>query len=896
MMTVSPPSAPSSTAEEVRATSEADISFMTSEQFGVALRRSARATRLHIARSPWAGMQDADVDDAGVENQEWVELRVHGVSGTPPESMLDIDRVVQVGGDELGRTFCRADRLGRKLEVEDGHILEAYHWGALTSGSRTQGLWLLLAPFGLVNVAQFTLQRPTSRPARWAHAVAGAALRLIGLSLTVLFVLAAMVIAVDLWAWQRAQATSALTYLLAFCAPLALLGLYWTLARAKPDPDVAPRPVMIPATPSSGVPGWAGGSVSELVRPTFFESDADAPGLRRLHLAAGGLAVAIMAVCPEAVRTGGFAAIVFWAAFALIGVVGLVVLLLGDPSSQQRWDSGRPDPSARRWVRRRAITKVLAGLAVVALGSAAAITIASPPDPGSAAPGAEVLRHYPGIDWASYVVMAFALVGIVLLVLANMTLAICERSSPVHANRRFAPYLGGMATTCLASIGVFLGVGYVGAFSTAAAAALRSVRPEAPGPPVLVTVPELLSRVIYAWGLTAIVIAALAAVALGLRRCRRSDLVARVEADVSTGTGSERRYALPVRWIRRTADARWLGRLKNVTPVVAALLTVVGLALSTAVVAEVLPIVLVDPTGWPRLNPLPSDAAGWLSQSDKWPEGDNAIRSMLLTLGTLTLSTVATALLTLGRSALGGEAARRGVNVVWDVIAFWPRSTHPFVPTTYAQRAVVDIEDRVRWHVEQGRAVALCAHSQGSLLSFAALQRIAHQEGGDRVLDRVGFLTFGSQLQVLFSRTFSSYVNLLAIEQLNRTLHGAWRNLYRDTDPLAGPVLSWGHRAAEPSWVPPVVPWAPLRRHTAGAREEFGPEWRLHDPPVLPGDPPVPAGPLGPDLCAHHLLPLRGHSGYWLDEAWGQALQAVRRDVDSDASDHDPPGGAGGVS
>jgi hypothetical protein len=812
-----------------------------------------------------------------VDNEVWVELRVHGVSGTPPENMLDIDRVVQVGGDELGRTFRRADRLGAELPVEDGHIVEAYHWGALTSGSRTQGLWLLLAPFGLVNVAQFTLQRPTSTSARWAHAVAGAALRLIGLSLTVLFVLAAMVITVDLWAWQRAHATSAFTYLLAFLAPLGLLGLYWVLARAKPDPNVAPRPVTIPATPPSGVPDWDSESVSELVRPTFFEGDPDAPALRRLHLAAGGLAVSIMAVCPEAVRTGGFAGVVFWAAFALIGVAGVVVLLLGDPSSQQRWDTGRPDPSSWRWVARRTVTWALAGLALVALVAAAAIIVRTPPDPDAAVPGAGFLLHYPGIDWASYVVMAFALVGIVLLFVANATLAVCERASPVHANRRFAPYLGGMVATCLASIGVFLGVGYVGAFSTAAAAALRSVRPEAPGAPVLVKVPDLLSRVIYAWGLTALVIASLVVIALGVRRRRRSDLEEQVEADFSTGSGPGRSYRLPPRWIRRTADARWVGRLKNATPVVAAVLTVVGLVLSGAVVAEVLPIVLVAPTGWPRLNPFPSDAAGWLSQSEMWPSGDDAVRSTLLTLGTLTLSTVATALLTLGRSALVGESARRGVNVVWDVIAFWPRSTHPFVPTTYAQRAVVDIEDRVRWHVGQGRAVALCAHSQGSLLSFAALLRLAHQHDGHRVLAGVGFLTFGSQLQVLFSRTFSSYVNLPAIEQLNQKLVGAWRNLYRDTDPLAGPVLSWDHRAADPSWVRPAGPRAPLRRRRVGSREEFGPDWRLYDPPVLPGDPAVPAGAGGPDLHTHHLLPPRGHSAYWLDEAWGPALNSVRR-------------------
>ncbi len=34
-------------------------------------------------------------------------------------------------------------------------------------------------------------------------------------------------------------------------------------------------------------------------------------------------------------------------------------------------------------------------------------------------------------------------------------------------------------------------------------------------------------------------------------------------------------------------------------------------------------------------------------------------------------------------------------------------------------------------------------------------------------------------------------MNFAAIERTYQRLDGAWVNLYRDTDPLAGPVLSW---------------------------------------------------------------------------------------------------------
>jgi hypothetical protein len=154
-----------------------------------------------------------------------VEVRVHGVSGTPPEEMLDIDRVRQVAGDELGRVFQRADRSGAPLPEPPDHRTLAYHWDRLTSGSAAQGLWLLLAPFGLVNAAQFMLEPPESPPQRAAHAVAGAMLRVLGLMLTLMFPLTAAVITIDLWAWQREAATDGVAVVFGMAGPVALVVL-----------------------------------------------------------------------------------------------------------------------------------------------------------------------------------------------------------------------------------------------------------------------------------------------------------------------------------------------------------------------------------------------------------------------------------------------------------------------------------------------------------------------------------------------------------------------------------------------------------------------------------------------------------------------------------------------
>ena len=90
----------------------------------------------------------------------WVELRIHGVSGTPPESMLESAHVVQVAGNAWGRFFRPADALGNEVQDDPDRTLEGYHWGKYTSGSSLKGLWLILIPFGLVNAAAFMIPDP----------------------------------------------------------------------------------------------------------------------------------------------------------------------------------------------------------------------------------------------------------------------------------------------------------------------------------------------------------------------------------------------------------------------------------------------------------------------------------------------------------------------------------------------------------------------------------------------------------------------------------------------------------------------------------------------------------------------------------------------------------------
>ena len=70
-----------------------------------------------------------------------VELRVHGVSGTPPEALLGCptEFLDEVAGDKSAGFYRRQpwvdDAMSRGRPRAWRKVLEAYSWGGLTSGS-----------------------------------------------------------------------------------------------------------------------------------------------------------------------------------------------------------------------------------------------------------------------------------------------------------------------------------------------------------------------------------------------------------------------------------------------------------------------------------------------------------------------------------------------------------------------------------------------------------------------------------------------------------------------------------------------------------------------------------------------------------------------------------------
>ena len=47
------------------------------------------------------------------------------------------------------------------------------------------------------------------------------------------------------------------------------------------------------------------------------------------------------------------------------------------------------------------------------------------------------------------------------------------------------------------------------------------------------------------------------------------------------------------------------------------------------------------------------------------------------------------------RTARSDHARRRQIGMLWDILAFWPRTTHPFAPPSYGEALVPAVTERV---------------------------------------------------------------------------------------------------------------------------------------------------------------------------------------------------------
>ncbi len=328
-----------------------------------------------------------------------LELRVHGVSNTPPDQLLGLRPVP--GGDgpqpwlvagSAVTGFYRSTTVGH----DDPITVEAYSWGQLTSGARTardveRALWTLLLPFTLANVALFARGGipPDPDQERWGSRSGTTAwlIRLFCLSLTATLVIAVTGIGVDLIGWQCVdpdclgrlpgpwewlgstwwrQDTRALTVglLLPLLVLLALGGLAWRTYQYEAEMPAEPRTRTAAqdegpeADPAAERPGpWE----NPLQDPTFWNGEGQLRRAAVLHLCTGAVVAAAVPLSAVIIMDPprGVRAAVAWPTVALLAaVVVIAVVALGRP-----WLSRRQGATPLgRW---SATVAILAGLGLV---------------------------------------------------------------------------------------------------------------------------------------------------------------------------------------------------------------------------------------------------------------------------------------------------------------------------------------------------------------------------------------------------------------------------------------------------------------------------------------------------------------------------------------------------
>ncbi len=201
-----------------------------------------------------------------------VELRVHGVGGGSPESLLGVasPETVRVAGE--GPTGFWARRSQRRVE--------GYWWGRLTSAPVLQPLWIILLPFTLLNLAGWMHQplRDRTKPTSGWWAVRYL-LWLLGYLLTGVYAAWTGVLVVDLvivrW-WLNGRVTSVALASAAAAAVLAVAVLYLIARHVQGgyEGKRPPRPIAKSAEANSVSKGATGARFAgerDLAAPSFWK-------------------------------------------------------------------------------------------------------------------------------------------------------------------------------------------------------------------------------------------------------------------------------------------------------------------------------------------------------------------------------------------------------------------------------------------------------------------------------------------------------------------------------------------------------------------------------------------------------------------------------------------------
>lgn len=671
--------------------------------------------------------------------------------------MLDDPRTVRISGDDIAAVFRRAEDADAESRPDDYRgrpVPEAYVWCNLTSGNGTRALWLLLLPFMVVNLAHW--MRPTARGRRRTVRLYGLLVRLAGLTLTVLLVAAACEVALDLVAWQCAgtracaERHSWLGFLspvvsdggwwsrpgrrlvVAGLVPTALTALLWYLSHRTWSAYESQQPMSRTPEPEEETGRTA------LSRPGFWYGRRLVARLRAAHTAAGLLTVAA-AVGTSAARfdhrPGGSALLDVLGrlleAALVVAAAGVVWVVCRRGRSEHRLDRELDEHLVRRLP-----------LTAVALLVLAAVYA------GWERPGWESAGRLPGDTTFGGIALIQGLLVIALGVVAH----VLHRAHP--DSRAAMRGLGGPAVAMLACA---LGGVMSGGVSQRVSDWLDGTGTNIPGPPVLLT-----------WQASVIPPLLLVLLALFAWLGRRTWLLRRLEmAEVERDYPDEPQDLTRT---RRIARIRAMAGLTDRAPLLVAVTSTTTLLLGAAALV-----------GAMTTDQTPGEAAQHTyAVVESAAETAQALGSWLIGLGFILF-------VTWGRRAYKDPSARRTIGILWDVGTFWPRAAHPFAPPCYAERAVPDLTWRMAtWTRATGGRLVISGHSQGSVLAAAAAWQLT-----PAVRRRVALLTYGSPLERLYGRWFPAHFGPAALSALHHDVD-CWRNLYRPTDPIGGPVRLTG--------------------------------------------------------------------------------------------------------
>jgi hypothetical protein len=630
-------------------------------------------------------------------------------------------------------------RVFRERKSDDYNV-EAFHWGSLTSGDWKTAYWVLLTPFLLANVAGW-MGRNSSPWFRFS-------VRLAGAGLTALLAVEMLIVAIDIplaWARETSNPVGTVQLLvvavfLAFLLVVLVLStqshfshLGWrerfTLTFVPTVQAMLPGKYRKPSTEPDGQ--WTDPGESVLTDGRNWDVHASLHRLRRIHLTVGILMMSITVSVGRAQSTQ--------TVVAGVGVALMIGLLW--------WTSFRPQDTMLKW-----LTAVAPASAVLMLGWVT-LDMASGFPEGNIWPNIHKLNFY----------SAMALgVASVLIILGEATAGIRGKAEPRPSLATAG--LPVAAITLAALIGSSLGIAFA-----LVAEAFMGVHHVAEQGAEWVSIAML--------GLVALLSFVTLWLMLSPVRPSAIGLIGRKGAGIRKAVyrGRVVFYAAALYALAFGVVAWWKG------------------------------------CDW-TLDCDPARLGSW---PDKW--NTNVLPTIMafgksINLGDLAdvaqlLVVLAPAFFVARNLLLKARDAdrRRQIGILWDVGSFWPRAFHPLGPPAYGPAAVDRLQgalerpdsayvgivtrEEPRWKdlpSPTGGLDLLSAHSQGTLVSAVALDRLV-----DKECLPSAFLTYGSQLGMLYPLMFPhSGIDDLVV-RLQHHMPNRWINLWRDSDPIGGqPAVS----------------------------------------------------------------------------------------------------------